>query len=136
MSTNSSISIQLKDKTILSVYCHWDGHLSYNGLRLFKYYRNKKKVEKLIKHGFISSLQKRVDPIVKTHNFYNYQEDTTVFYNRDRGDKLEINKINSIKEIKNFYSIYTEFHYLFKNNRWFYSEYGIKWKKLKKEDLK
>jgi hypothetical protein len=34
MATRSRIGIQLKDKSVLSVYCHWDGYPEWNGKKL------------------------------------------------------------------------------------------------------
>ena len=37
MATRSTISIQKKDGTIRSVYCHWDGYCEYNGVLLYNF---------------------------------------------------------------------------------------------------
>ena len=36
MSTRSNIAIKRKNGTVESIYCHWDGYLSYNGKILLK----------------------------------------------------------------------------------------------------
>ena len=56
MGTRSRIGIQLKDDSILSVYCHWDGYPSFNGKVLREFYNTKEKVTQLINGGNISSL--------------------------------------------------------------------------------
>ena len=44
MGTRSRIGIQLKDDSILSVYCHWDGYPSFNGRVLREFYNTPEKV--------------------------------------------------------------------------------------------
>ena len=56
MGTSSRIGIQLKDDSILSVYCHWDGYPSYNGRSLRDNYNTVDKVRELIDGGNISAL--------------------------------------------------------------------------------
>ena len=56
MGTRSRIGIQLKDKSVLSVYCHWDGYPSFNGRVLNEFYNTPEKVANLINGGNISSL--------------------------------------------------------------------------------
>ena len=56
MGTRSRIGIQLKDDSILSVYCHWDGYPSYNGRILRDNYNTVDKVRELIDGGNISAL--------------------------------------------------------------------------------
>ena len=56
MGTRSRIGIQLKDDSILSVYCHWDGYPSYNGRILRDNYNTADKVRELIDGGNISAL--------------------------------------------------------------------------------
>ena len=54
MGTRSRIGIQLKDDSILSVYCHYDGYPSFNGRVLREFYNTKEKVRKLIDGGDMS----------------------------------------------------------------------------------
>ena len=56
MGTRSRIGIKLKDDSILSVYCHWDGYPSYNGRILRDNYNTVDKVRELIDGGNISAL--------------------------------------------------------------------------------
>ena len=60
MGTRSRIGIQLKDNSVLSVYCHWDGYPSFNGRVLREFYNTKEKVTQLINGGNISSLHTNV----------------------------------------------------------------------------
>ena len=54
MGTRSRIGIQLKDNSILSVYCHYDGYPSFNGKVLREFYNTKEKVSQLINGGNMS----------------------------------------------------------------------------------
>jgi hypothetical protein len=54
MGTRSRIGIQLKDDSILSVYCHYDGYPSFNGKVLREFYNTKEKVSRLINGGDMS----------------------------------------------------------------------------------
>ena len=56
MGTRSRIGIQLKDDSILSVYCHWDGYPSFNGKVLREFYNTKEKASELINGGDCSSI--------------------------------------------------------------------------------
>ena len=60
MGTRSRIGIQLKDDSIMSVYCHWDGYPSFNGRVLNEFYNTPEKVAALIDGGNISSLHTNV----------------------------------------------------------------------------
>lgn len=59
MGTRSRIGIELKDHSVVSVYCHWDGYPSGNGRTLSKYYTNSDDVKELIDGGSMSSLRTR-----------------------------------------------------------------------------
>ena len=54
MGTRSRIGIQLKDDSILSVYCHYDGYPAFNGRVLREFYNTKEKVSQLINGGDMS----------------------------------------------------------------------------------
>lgn len=89
MSTISRIAMKQDDNTYKSIYCHSDGYLEHNGVILYTYYKDKSKVEDLIKLGDISKLGKEVSPdSSKPHNFKERQDDVTVAYHRDRGEKF------------------------------------------------
>lgn len=89
MSTISRIAMKQDDGTYKSIYCHSDGYLEHNGAILYTYYIDKSKVEDLIKLGDISKLGKEVSPdSSKPHNFKERQDDVTVAYHRDRGEKF------------------------------------------------
>jgi len=54
MGTRSRIGIQLKDDSILSVYCHYDGYPEFNGRVLRDEYDTVEKVKELIDGGDMS----------------------------------------------------------------------------------
>ena len=54
MGTRSRIGIQLKDNSVLSVYCHYDGYPEFNGRVLENHYDTVEKVRNLIDGGDMS----------------------------------------------------------------------------------
>ena len=54
MGTRSRIGIQLKDNSVLSVYCHYDGYPEFNGRVLRDHYNTSEKVADLINGGNMS----------------------------------------------------------------------------------
>ena len=56
MGTRSRIGIQLADKSILSVYCHYDGYPSFNGVKLQEHFNSSDAAAELIDGGDISCL--------------------------------------------------------------------------------
>jgi hypothetical protein len=55
MSTRSRIGLELKNKSILSVYHHWDGYPEWLGRILKTHYSTREKVAELIDGGDMSS---------------------------------------------------------------------------------
>jgi len=56
MATRSRIGIELKDGSVLSVYCHWDGYPEFNGVKLVEHFNSYEKASELIDGGDISAL--------------------------------------------------------------------------------
>ena len=56
MGTRSRIGIQLADESILSVYCHYDGYVSFNGVKLVENFNSRDAATELIDGGDISCL--------------------------------------------------------------------------------
>lgn len=75
MSTNSTIAVQHLDGTVSTVYCHWDGYLSYNGRLLIDHYNSLEMAEGLVDKGNISLLGDTID----TTKFF--REHETVYAN-------------------------------------------------------
>lgn len=109
MSTHSQIGILNRDKSITSIYCHWDGYLDHVGRILKEYYDTEEKVKELIALGSLSTLYPKIKPDPdKSHNFDNPAPDTTVAYHRDLGEpwnhtkpETHRTKTNYIMDMKN-----------------------------------
>ena len=54
MATRSRIGIQLKDKSVLSAYHHWDGYPEWLGKTLVEHFNSKEKASELIDGGDMS----------------------------------------------------------------------------------
>ena len=88
MSTSSHIGIINKDKTITTIYCHWDGYPSHHTPILLNNYNTEEKIRELIALGNISVLAENITPIAE-HSFENPEKKVVVAYHRDRNDKWE-----------------------------------------------
>jgi hypothetical protein len=101
MSTNSRIGIENSDGTVSSVYCHWDGYPSHNGIILMEHYQDREKVQKLINLGSLSLLDERVEPDVnETHSFDKPIQGITIAYHRDRQESYEGPRVD--KDLKSY----------------------------------
>ena len=99
MATRSRIAIEDQDGKVRSIYCHFDGYPSNNGVILNENYKTQEKVESLISLGAISKLQEEVDiPEGVIHNFNNQEKGITVAYHRDRGEDLSIEEHDSVED--------------------------------------
>ena len=137
MSTRSLICIQRGKNKYEAIYCHSDGYLTYNGQMLNDHYNDREKVEKLIKLGNISCLNEKIDPDPTRPHSFDYserQDDVTVAYGRDRGEKGQESTLCSMRELKDWDWI--EYIYIFNTkNEWIYSGYPFDEFKNVKEDL-
>lgn len=87
MSTRSYIAIDQHNGKYLTVYCHYDGYLSYVGAVLQKYYTDPVRVSRLVHSGDMSKLAPRICPAEDSaHCFEHPDRDVCVFYGRDRGE--------------------------------------------------
>jgi predicted CxxxxCH...CXXCH cytochrome family protein len=83
MSTRSRIGIINKDKTVTSIYCHFDGYPEGVGKTLKQHWMDTKKIKKLLKLGNLSILGKEIG---KKQNFDSPSNtDWCLTYGRDRG---------------------------------------------------
>lgn len=110
MSTRSTIALEYADGTVHQIYCHHDGYLSYNGIRLYQHWQDPFKVRDLMDLGSISSLGFEIGT---AHPFdspgrWGSDEDAKYraefgnmckAYGRDRGDtETESSKFNNYED--------------------------------------
>jgi hypothetical protein len=111
MATRSRIGIQLKDDSILSVYCHWDGYPEFNGVKLVEHFNSYDKASELIDGGDISALW--------TNAGWNNEtlEETGPLYYSSRGEDLAPRLDSDLCEYL-LPAGAEEYHYLFTNGQW------------------
>jgi hypothetical protein len=117
MSTRAAIIEKTKDG-YRGIYNHSDGYLKGVGRTLLEHYTDPVKVSALIDLGDISSLGERVKPISPNHSFDTPEEETTVAYHRDRGEKY--NKPYFGKTVKAVEQIigHDGYVYVFEDGKW------------------
>lgn len=90
MGTRSMIGCLLEGGTFGAVYCHWDGYLEHNGLRLHTHWPTIQCARTLYAHGGMSSLGTELG---QKHDFNTSNEgaarDWCTFYARDRGEPVD-----------------------------------------------
>jgi len=94
MGTRSRIGVMHGD-IVKSVYCHWDGYLSYNGAILQEHY-DSARANNLVALGDLSSLRAEIGekhafskfdlPAEEVEAFETLTENWCTFYGRDRGE--------------------------------------------------
>jgi hypothetical protein len=113
MATRSRIAIENQDGSVISIYCHWDGHIETNGRILNENYTTKDKVEELIALGNLSSLDETIE--------------RTVAYHRDNGEYhlIQISFINVEELFEDGFSMGVEYIYCFtKDGIWLVNALG------------
>jgi hypothetical protein len=95
MGTRSRIGVMHGDN-VKSIYCHWDGYLSFNGQILQEHY-DSAKANNLVALGDLSSLRANIGekhafskfelPAEEVEAFEALTENWCTFYGRDRGEK-------------------------------------------------
>ena len=89
MATRSVIAkLDSKTKKIKAVYCHNDGYLSNNGKILDQHYQDEDKVDELLAHGDVSSLDENIGEKINFDDIeLRRKNKQCMFYDRDRGEK-------------------------------------------------
>ena len=88
MSTRAWIAKELDNGKYRSIYCHSDGYPSHAGMLLLKHYDTEEKLDELLKLGDLSVIGGKLAPDpTKPHNHIERQEDVTLAYGRDLGEK-------------------------------------------------
>ena len=115
MGTRSRIGIQLKDDSILSVYCQYDGYPEFNGRVLRDHYNTVEKVRNLIDGGDMSCTW--------TNAGWNNEtlHETGPLYRTARGESMEDNAPRLDESIFDFLEKENneEYAYIWTvNNKW------------------
>jgi len=111
MSTRSRIAIENQNRSVTSIYCHFDGYISSVGKKLFEHY-DQEKLEKLLELGDISTLGESIED--------------TVAYCRDRGGDLHSTHYLSVEGLfEDGFGSGEEYIYcLTKSGIWLVNKYG------------
>lgn len=88
MGTRSLISVRKDDGWYYTVYCHYDGYPSHNGVKLLTHYNSKQMAEALIDLGDLSYLDDSI-ACPEGHTFDHPVKGHTITYGRDRGYSKE-----------------------------------------------
>ena len=109
MGTRSRIGIQLADDSILSIYCHYDGYPSFNGVKLVENFNSRDAATELIDGGNISCLW--------TNAGWNNEvlPETGPLYYSSRGEDCPP-RINA--NLGKYLADGEEYAYLFANGKW------------------
>ena len=127
ISTRSFITKKIGEDAYLTIYCHADGYLTYNGAMLLDHYNTPEQVDALLALGDLSTLQEKLEPDPNLPHSFDYnerQKGVTVAYGRDRGDSETEARVFSLAQLNNE-SNWTEYVYIFdENNKWKYFKTG------------
>lgn len=82
MSTNADIIVQRNDGKFAVIYSHYDGYVSWNGVRLLKYYNTQLNAEALVEPGDMKQLEARPDHIAG-HTMNNPARNHSTYFGRD-----------------------------------------------------
>ena len=96
MATRSRIGIELKDSSIMSVYCHYDGYPAFNGRVLREHFNPVEKVRELIDGGDMSCTWTNAG-----WNNETLPESGPLYYTM-RGESLENNAPQLYKDLNEF----------------------------------
>ena len=129
MGTRSRIGVMHGDK-VKSIYCHWDGYLSFNGRILQEHY-DSAKANHLVALGDMSSLRATIG---EKHKFSPFDQkelsneefekqfgDMCTFYGRDRGEKdTEFKVAQTFDEfLGQCYDSAAEYYYIMRDGVWY-----------------
>lgn len=133
MATRSNIAIVNQDKSISSIYCHWDGYPEYVGKLLLNHYTTSDIVNELLNLGNLSNLDKNVNP-TDIHTFDKPEEGVCVAYGRERGEKdQEAIVFEDLGEFEDSASnSWADYQYLFEDGKWSYRNVNntLGWREL------
>ena len=136
MATRSRIAIENQDGTVISIYCHWDGHIETNGKILFENF-DREKTEQLIALGNISVLGALLEPTDGVQSFNSPEKGVTVAYHRDRKEDLMQKLYLSVEDLYEYgFEVGEEYVYcLTKDNIWLVGRHNSNNVEILKESL-
>jgi hypothetical protein len=128
MGTRSRIAVMHGD-VVKSVYCHWDGYLSWNGKLLQEHY-DSTKANQLVALGDLSSLRaeigekhafSRLEVPMDDEAYDKLYGNMTTFYGRDRGEtgtewKVAHSFAEFLEQVDNCCG---EYYYIMKDGVWY-----------------
>ena len=129
MGTRSRIGVMHGNK-VKSIYCHWDGYLSFNGRILQESY-DSARANQLIALGNLSSLRAEIGekhafskfdvPTEEVEAFETLTENWCTFYGRDRGEKgTEFEVDHTFAEfLERVDGCGAEYYYIMENGQWY-----------------
>ena len=123
MATRSNIAMKTAEGKIVSVYCHWDGYVANNGKILLENYTDASKIEALVALGSISSLGTVIGEQQDFNDRSTQNDDWTLFYSRDRGERLSIQEYD---DIPSWIDDMEEYAYLWDGQNWLVNDHGEK----------
>ena len=127
MATRATIA-KLDNNGVKAIYLHSDGYLEYTGRILDEHYRDESKLNELLAHGDVSSLNENIGEKLPFNDYMSFHEKKQCrFYHRDRGEKLRIEILTSEKDILDYASsCCAEYVYMFAFGYWYVYDFENK----------
>ena len=128
MATRSVIA-KLDNKGAKAIYCHSDGYLEHVGRVLDGHYRDESKVDELLEHGDVSSLNENIGEKLPFNDYMLFHEKKQCrFYHRDRGEDLMFNEFESdIEYLEWAGDVANGFIYLYAYGAWYvYDSFAVR----------
>ena len=127
MATRATIA-KLDNNRVKAIYLHSDGYLEHAGRILAEHYRDESKVDELLEHGDVSSLNENIGEKLPFNDYMSFHEKKQCrFYHRDRGEKLRIEILTSEKDILDYASsCCAEYVYMFAFGYWYVYDFENK----------
>ena len=127
MATRATIA-KLDNNKVKEIYLHSDGYLEHVGRVLDGHYRDESKVDELLEHGDVSSLNENIGEKLPFNDYMSFHEKKQCrFYHRDRGEKLRIEILTSEKDILDYASsCCAEYVYMFAFGYWYVYDFENK----------
>ena len=124
MATRATIAKIEKDGSgIKAIYLHSDGYLEHAGRILNEHYQDESKVDELLAHGDVSSLNENIGVKLDFMDYKSFHEKKQCrFYHRDRGeDKKEAATLGGENELVKFATekCDAEYIYMFAYGSWY-----------------